>query len=118
MGASNAGACIRARCTREGVPLKCIRCRGTGQVWPSTEIERRYEEWEPEDPPVGDGYQLWEDCTEGSPISPVFASLDELCAWAETNATTFGDFRATREEWRHMLDGGMVHAKVGNNILM
>lgn len=41
------------------------------------------------DPPLGEGYQLWENCTEGSPQSPVFKTLDELCTWCEPNATTF-----------------------------
>lgn len=30
-------------------------------------------------PPKGDGYQLWETTSEGKPMSPVFATLDELC---------------------------------------
>ena len=42
-------------------------------------------------------------------MSPVFATLEELCAWAADNATTFASFRATAEEWREMLDGGIVH---------
>ncbi len=113
----NAGICVEERCKREGVPYQCARCGGTGKIWPTPEIRQKYEGWEKEDPPTGDGYQLWEDCSEGSPVSPVFASLDELCAWAEENATTFGPYRATADEWREMLDGGVVHAKMGNNIL-
>lgn len=114
----NAGICVQARCERAGVPYACARCAGSGQIWPTPKIKQQYEDWEKEEPPTGDGYQLWENCSEGSPVSPVFASLDELCAWAEENATTFADFRATREEWREMLDGGAVHAKVGNNIYL
>lgn len=34
----------------------------------------------------------------------------ELAPWAAENATTFADFRATAEEWREMLDGGVVRA--------
>jgi hypothetical protein len=63
-----------------------------------------YEAWTPSEPPTGEGYQLWEDCSEGSPISPVFKSLDALCQWAATNATTFGSYRASASEWRSMLD--------------
>lgn len=116
--AINAGVCVRARCERKGVPLECVRCQGSGAIWPSPEVEKQHEDWEPTDPPVGDGYQLWEDCSEGSPVSPVFASLDELCAWAAEHATTFADFRETPEEWRKMLDGGIVHARAGNNIFL
>ena len=32
----------------------------------------------PVDPPNGDGYQLWETTSEGSPVSPVFESIDAL----------------------------------------
>jgi hypothetical protein len=116
--AINAGICIRARCARENVPFECVYCQGSGAIWPTPEIERQHEDWEPTDPPTGDGYQLWEDCSKGSPISPVFASLDELCAWATVNATTFDDHRATAEEWREMLDGGVVHARMGNNTFL
>jgi hypothetical protein len=114
----NAGVCVRARCEREGVLLECVRCRGSGVIWPSPEVERQYACWGPTAPPSGDGYQLWEDCSEGSPVSPVFTSLNELCAWAAESATTFADFRATAAEWRGMLDGGVVHAKWGNSIFM
>src|SRR5574341_1483662 len=106
--AINQHACVRARCAREGVPLTCARCEGSGKVWPTPEITQQYDEWKETDPPAGDGYQLWEDCSEGSPVSPVFATLDDLCAWAAEHATTFADFTATADEWKAMLDGGVV----------
>ena len=107
----NSHVCVRARCLREGVPYECLRCDGTSRIWPTPEIEQQYEDWKPTAPPIGDGYQLWEDCSEGSPISPVFTALADLCAWAAENATTFGSYKATADEWREMLDGGVVHAK-------
>lgn len=100
------------------MPYTCGRCEGKGAVWPSPEVKSQYENWTPTDPPVGEGYQLWEDCSEGSPVSPVLATLEELCAWAAENATTFANFRATTEEWRDMLDGGVVHARVGNDVFL
>jgi hypothetical protein len=42
---------------------------------------KAYEEWERIDPPEGEGYQVWETVSEGSPISPVFASADDLTEW-------------------------------------
>lgn len=65
-------------------------------------------------PPTGDGFQLWETTSEGSPTSPVFATLDELCAWCETNATTFASETATAEKWREMLITDNVHHQNGN----
>lgn len=73
-----------------------------------------YKAWEDYEPPTGDGYQLWETTSEGSPTSPVFDTLDELCAWAADNATTFGSFRASKEEWKRMLDVGFVQHTEGN----
>ena len=35
-------------------------------------------------PPAGDGWQVWETVSEGSPISPVCASRDTLIAWLVT----------------------------------
>jgi hypothetical protein len=100
------------------VPYVCARCAGSGKVWPTPEIKKKYEDWTAEEPPTGDGYQLWEDVSEGSPVSPVFASLDELCAWAAESETTFGSFRATAQEWREMLDDGVVHHAEGNKIFL
>lgn len=66
------------------------------------------EAWEPTEPPTGDGYQLWETTSEGSPQTPVFATLDELCAYAAGHCTTFASDRASAEGWKHMLTDGMV----------
>ena len=68
------------------------------------------------EPPKGDGYQLWETTSEGSPVSPVFETLDELCEWCEDNATTFGDKKASKEEWKQMLSDGFVYHQEGNLI--
>ena len=45
------------------------------------------------------GYQLYETTTEGTPVSPVFPSLQELAAWCEDGATVFARFKWTREQW-------------------
>ncbi len=68
-------------------------------------------------PPVGEGFQLWETTTEGSPISPVFASLEELCDWAESNATTFGHYKTSSTEWRRMLSEGLVMTEIGPGMI-
>lgn len=68
--------------------------------------------------PKGEGYQLWETTSEGSPVSPVFDTLEKLCEWCEENATTFASFRVSKEEWMQMLDGGFVAHKEGNTIFI
>lgn len=70
------------------------------------------------EPPKGDGFQLWETTTEGSPTSPVFNTLEKLCEWCAENATTFASFTATKEEWMQMLDEDFVHVKQGNAIFI
>lgn len=47
----------------------------TGKVWSG------YQAAENVEPPTGDGWQLWETVSEGSPISPVFADADGLTVW-------------------------------------
>jgi hypothetical protein len=56
-------------------------------------------------PPEGPGCQMWETTSEGSPISPIFETLDALCEWAAVNSSTFAGERASAEEWREVLLG-------------
>jgi hypothetical protein len=102
----NAHVCIRARCEREGFSDTCLTCGGHGSVekYPGQRAEA--EAWESSEPPAGDGWQLWETTSEGSPKSPVFASAEELAAWCENNATAFADIRWTQEEWLRSFLGG------------
>lgn len=69
-------------------------------------------------PPKGDGFQLWETTSEGSPVSPVFKTLDELCEWCEDNYTVFADMKASKKQWKEMLDADFVHAKIGNAVFI
>lgn len=41
------------------------------------------------DPPEGEGWQLWETVSEGSPISPVFDSPESLARWMASPAYTW-----------------------------
>lgn len=69
---------IEARAKRLGVYGSCEVCDGTGTVWPSEERKANYEAWKPYDPPSGDGWQMWQTVSEGSPVSPVFATAGGL----------------------------------------
>lgn len=53
----------------------CATCGGKG-VDPAALAA--YEAWKASPPPSGEGWQLWETVSEGSPISPVFKSREEL----------------------------------------
>jgi hypothetical protein len=51
-------------------------------------------------------YQMYETCTEGTPISPVCATPEELARWlADHAASAFADETATYEEWLAMITG-------------
>lgn len=62
--------------------------------------------FEIKDPPKGKGWQMWETTSEGSPISPVFETTEELARWlADTDASAFGGQTATYEQWLGMIQG-------------
>lgn len=62
---------------------------------------------------------LYESTSEGTPLSPAFETLEEIAEWAAANATTFADFKATKDEWLSMLRSDFgVHTQVGSTIFM
>lgn len=77
----NQSVAIRARCEREGIDDTCPTCKGHASLEKYEGQRAEAEAWEPTDPPKGDGWQLRETVSEGSPISPVFATSDGLAAW-------------------------------------
>jgi len=94
----------------------CPECKGNGI--PKDKF-KKYDTWKETEPPKGKGFQLWETTSEGSPQSPVFATLDELCVWASINASTFADCKATAKEWKKMLGkDDIVCHKEGNMVFM
>ena len=59
-------------------------------------------------PPKGEGWQMWETCSEGSPISPVFKTPEDVATWlADTGASSFGSMTATYEQWLAMIHQGL-----------
>lgn len=103
----NRWICRNAKAKRLGVYGLCPVC-DDGQIWQTPEIKKLHDEWKSFEPPTGEGFQLWETTSEGSPKSPVFKTIDDLCEWCSSNATTFASFKATKEEWRKMLDNDFV----------
>lgn len=111
---------IRAACERLGVPEVCLVCEGHGSVerWSGQRAEA--EAWEPVEPPEGDGWQMWETTSEGSPMSPVFATPEELAAWlAETGASMFGGTTATKDHWLSIITGeDFAHVEIAPGVVV
>jgi len=86
-----------------------------------------YEEWAggPPDPayympdfPEGSRthYQMYEDTSEGTPISPVMETPEALAHWlADNGASSFGSDTATYEQWLRVCGGGYAPSIVINS---
>ena len=87
---SDAWTVIRARCERYGAPVLCRACDGecSFEAYPGQKAEA--EAWEREEPPAGEGWQLWETVSEGSPISPVCKTAEALAEWMSSPAYSWG----------------------------
>lgn len=89
------------------------------EEWTSSEpvVEYYMPEWTDEEKTH---IQLYENTSEGTPISPVFKSdeIEKLCEYAAENCSTFSDYKATKEEWQSMLDKDFVHHTQGNIIFI
>lgn len=59
----------------------CATCKGHASLEKYKGQRAESEAWQPTDPPEGEGWQLWETVSEGSPISPAFAAADGLVEW-------------------------------------
>jgi len=80
---------------------QCGACAGGGIAADSREA---YEAWKPVDPPTGAGWQMWENVSEGSPISPVFATPEELAR--HMAARPWGIQRGSYGQWLSVIKSG------------
>lgn len=115
----NSFICINARCKKYGFETTCAHCKGDGSVWDSPENKKLAEEWEKQEPPTGEGYQLWEHVSEGSPISPVFSTPEELANWLVTSPNykwARNDQGTTYEQWLKFIRGpGWAPSFIGSS---
>lgn len=108
---SNAWLVIKARCERYGMPDVCSVCEGYGGVEAYPGQREECEAWEWEEPPTGEGYQLWETVSEGSPISPVFDTPEGLARWMTSPAYRWGIVKSDAD--RPSFEGAMKFIKAG-----
>ena len=110
---------VKFRCKRLGIPMSCEACKGRGciEAYPGQRAEA--DAWEPTEPPTGEGWQMWETTSEGSPCSPVFATAEELASWCVDGATVFGRYRAGRDEWLRIITGeDFAHVTIAPGVVM
>ncbi len=72
----------------------CPSCEGEGKAHASIDV------------PEGPAYQLWENTSEGSPISPPFETPEDLARWlADNGASSFGDQVESYATWLAFVAG-------------
>lgn len=93
----------------------CPTCNGHGWVEKYPNQRAEGEAWAEEDhgPPVGDGWQVWETVSEGSPISPVFADREDLIARLMSPAYCMGISRPlTRAQAEGFVDSAWAPSMI------
>lgn len=64
-------------------------------------------------------YMMYENTSEGTPISPAFATPEELARWlTDAGASAFGDNKGTYEGWLRVANGGYAPSAVVVNGVM
>jgi hypothetical protein len=85
--------------------------------WPLKTVWKGYGNYPEKDvhPPTGPGWQMWENTSEGSPISPVFKTPEKLATGlSKSKASAMGGQTATRAEWLNMIHEGSALTGVMN----
>ena len=95
----------------DGKGTSCSICEGEGHVWPKVNPPgykaRQYPYAHVPQIDKGYGWQMWEDVSEGSPMSPVCHSPEALARWLTDNgASAFGAMTATYEQWLGTIRAG------------
>lgn len=104
---------IEARAAREGFDTTCRKCGGHGSIEAYEGQRAAAERWEPTEPPEGEGWQVWETVSEGSPISPVFATREGLVQWLMSPEYTWGTSQPlTREQAENFIGDGWAPSVV------
>jgi hypothetical protein len=95
---------VRFRCKQLGIEVQCKTCDGNGDI-AAAEQREEVESWEGAEPPEGEGWQLWETTSEGSPISPVFAEAESLAQWMSENPCGFAGSAISLDAARSFVNG-------------
>ncbi len=98
--------------------------RDTEWVPKDAEMTENYADWAGDRPLAEDympdwpddlrtHFQMYEDTSEGTPISPVMATPEELARWlADNGASAFGNMTATYDQWLATIQRGWACSAV------
>lgn len=96
---------VKSRCQRLGAEHTCAVCGGNAMIGTPEQLDA-YENWTGTEPPTGDGWQMWETTTEGSPQTPVFATAAELAGYCAVHCTWFADQKWSAAQWLASFESG------------
>ncbi|MDL2279851.1 hypothetical protein LJC15_04215 [Desulfovibrio sp. OttesenSCG-928-G11] len=109
-----------------------LRKNYSGETIP-VEPDDSFEDWYEEEQPRAEDFMpewpeherthlmMYETCSEGTPISPVFEKPEDLAHWlADNNASAFGNMTASYDEWLATINCGFAPSMVltGGGTLM
>lgn len=92
---------------------QCATCSGRGEIG-TDEQRAAHEAWERSEPPEGEGFQLWETVSEGSPISPVFETAEGLAWWMTENRCTVSGPMPSYEAALRFVDAGWAPSLISS----
>jgi len=90
----------------------CSVCKGSGNQIVDKDQHEKAEQWTRTEPPAGEGWQVWETVSEGSPITPVFATSEALVDHLCTKGTHWKRPLPTREAAEAFVKSGWVTSMV------
>jgi len=89
-----------------GLPENWGVCQHCGGDCVDPSVKEAYEAWTETLPPSGDGYQLWSTTTEGTPMTPVFATPEGLARHCADNlVSSFGSNTCDYDTWLKFIKG-------------
>jgi len=88
----------------------CQPCSGSG-IDPTHQAA--YDAWKETEPPTGEGWQVWETVSEGSPITPVFATPEELARWCANTPNSSITDGTSYEQWLAFIHEGWAPSMIG-----
>lgn len=114
--AINRSILVQARATRLGVYGFCPVCSGEASIYPDEATKAEAEAWEPTPVPSGEWWQVWETVSEGSPVTPPFATAAELIDHLVAHGDAWDQKRGrpgwSRESATRLVEGGWAASMI------